>query len=77
MSGIEDIHSLPSSSSESDDEQLIFDREQLTDLVFICKLHSERMKELEHRMSTLIFLFLLLVIVFAAFVFVILSKDNN
>lgn len=75
MSGLEEINSLPS-SSESDDEQLIFDREQLTDLVFICKLHSERIKELEYKMTVLSFLFLLFVITFAVFAFVILSKNN-
>lgn len=77
MSGLQEINSLPSSSSESgDDEQLIFDREQLTDVVFICKLHSERIKELEKKTTTLSFLFLLFVVTFAAFAFVVLSKNN-
>lgn len=50
--------------SEEEDQQLLFDREQLTDLVFVTSLQEKRIQHLETQLTRMCFLFVLYVIVF-------------
>lgn len=62
-----------SSHSESEDEQLLFDREQLTDLVMKYEIHEKKIYELEEKVSMLSFLFFMFIVVFASLAYVLLG----
>lgn len=55
--------------SDEEDQQLLFDREQLTDLVFVTSLQEKRIQHLEAQLTRMCFLFVLYVIVFSLFIF--------
>lgn len=61
------------SHSESEDEQLLFDREQLTDLVMKYDIHEKRIYELEEKVSMLSFLFFMFIVVFASLAYALLG----
>lgn len=70
----EEVDPVPFSDSE-EEEQLLFDREQLTNLVFKCNTHDQKLEELEEKFTTLSFLFLIFVISFASLAYVLLERD--
>lgn len=51
--------------SEEEDDQLLFDREQLTHLIFLTSLQEKRIQHLELQLTRMCFLFVLYVIVFS------------
>lgn len=62
-----------SSYSESEDEGLLFDREQLADLVMKYESHDKKISELEEKVSMLSFLFFMFIIAFASLAYVLLG----
>lgn len=68
-----DVDSGPISSDEED--QLLLDRERLTELSLKYSIHTQRIEVLEEKITTLAILFFIFVISFASLVYVVL--DHN